>query len=244
MVSALIFAGGIGQRMKSLDIPKQFLEIEGKPIIVRTMEHFSNHPMVDNIVVVCVENWLDVLNQDIEKFGIKKVIKTVPGGATGYHSIHNGLLEAAKVAGDDDIVLICDGVRPMLSEELITTCIEDARKYESAVPVTPSIDSVLYSEDGENCNKNYERRKMFITQAPQGYTMRKIMWAHEQAEEKHLDPVSSGELLIELGENIHIFQGIRENIKVTTPEDLESLRAIQYYEHYKQFAKEVLKYGL
>ena len=76
MVSALIFAGGIGQRMKSLDIPKQFLEIEGKPIIVRTMEHFSNHPMVDNIVVVCVENWLDVLNQDIEKFGIKKVIKT------------------------------------------------------------------------------------------------------------------------------------------------------------------------
>ena len=98
MVSALIFAGGIGQRMKSLDIPKQFLEIEGKPIIVRTMEHFSNHPMVDNIVVVCVENWLDVLNQDIEKFGIKKVIKTVPGGATGYHTIHNGLLEVAKVA--------------------------------------------------------------------------------------------------------------------------------------------------
>ena len=166
MVSALIFAGGIGQRMKSLDIPKQFLEIEGKPIIVRTMEHFSNHPMVDNIVVVCVENWLDVLNQDIEKFGIKKVIKTVPGGATGYNSIHNGLLEVAKVASDDDIVLICDGVRPMLSEDLITTCIEDARKYESAVPVTPSIDSVLYSEDGENCNKNYERRKMFITQAP------------------------------------------------------------------------------
>mgnify|MGYP000331138367 FL=1 len=194
--------------------------------------------------MVCVENWLDVLNQDIEKFGIKKVIKTVPGGATGYHSIHNGLLEVAKVASDDDIVLICDGVRPMLSEDLITTCIEDAKKYESAVPVTPSIDSVLYSEDGENCNKNYERRKMFITQAPQGYTMRKIMWAHEQAEEKHLDPVSSGELLIELGENIHIFQGIRENIKVTTPEDLESLRAIQYYEHYKQFAKEVLKYGL
>lgn len=115
--------------------------------------------MVDNIVVVCVENWLDVLNQDIEKFGIKKVIKTVPGGATGYHSIHNGLLEVAKVASDDDIVLICDGVRPMLSEDLITTCIEDAKKYESAVPVTPSIDSVLYSEDGENCNKIMNEEK-------------------------------------------------------------------------------------
>ena len=129
MVSAVIFAGGIGQRMKSIDIPKQFLEIEGKPIIVRTMEHFSNHPMVDNMVVVCVENWLDELKRDIERFGIKKVI---------------------------------------------TQCIEDARKYGSAVPVTPSIDSVLYSEDGENCNKNYTRKKMFITQAPQGYTMEKI----------------------------------------------------------------------
>lgn len=186
MVSALIFAGGIGQRMKSLDIPKQFLEIEGKPIIVRTMEHFSNHPMVDNIVVVCVENWLDELNRDIEKFGIKKVIATVPGGASGYQSIHNGLLEIDKVAQPEDIVLICDGVRPMLSEQLITTCIEDARKYETAVPVTPSIDSVLYSDDGENCGKNYERKKMFITQAPQGYTMRKIMWAHAEAEKSNL----------------------------------------------------------
>ena len=244
MVSAVIFAGGIGQRMKSIDIPKQFLEIEGKPIIVRTMEHFSNHPMVDHMVVVCVENWRDELKRDIERFGIKKVIATVPGGASGHQSIHNGLVEVDKIAQPDDIVLICDGVRPMLSEQLITQCIEDARKYGSAVPVTPSIDSVLYSEDGENCNKNYTRKKMFITQAPQGYTMEKIMWAHGEAEKRGMDPVSSGELLIELGETIHIFQGIRENIKVTTPEDLESLRAIQYYEHYKQFAKEVLKYGV
>ena len=246
MVSALIFAGGIGQRMKSLDIPKQFLEIEGKPIIVRTTEHFSKHPMVDNIVIVCVESWLDVLKQDIQKFGLEKIVSAIPGGASGYESIHNGLVEIQNKVNPnpDDIVLICDGVRPMLSEELITTCIEDARKYGSAVPVTPSIDSVLYSDDGSNCNRNYERRKMFITQAPQGYTMEKIMWAHGEAEKQHLDPVSSGELLIELGENIHIFQGIRENIKVTTPEDLESLRAIHYYEHYKDFAKEVLKYGL
>ena len=244
MVSAVIFAGGIGQRMKSLDIPKQFLEIEGKPIIIRTLEHFSKHPMVDKIVVVCVENWLEELNEDIEKFGIQKVIATVPGGASGHQSIHNGLLEVDKVSKPEDIVLICDGVRPMLSQQLITTCIEDARTYETAVPVTPSIDSVLYSEDGSHCSKSYERKKMFITQAPQGYTVGKIMWAHKEAEKRKLDPVSSGELLLELGEEIHIFQGIRENIKVTTPEDLESLRALHYYEHYKDFAKEVLKYGL
>lgn len=244
MVSAVIFAGGKGQRMKSNDVPKQFLEIEGKPIIIRTLEHFSNHPRVDNIVVVCIESWLDELNSSLKKYGIKKVIATVPGGATGHQSIHNGLVKVAEIAKEDDIVLICDGVRPMLTEELITTCINDTREFGTAVPVTPSIDSVLYSEDGKNCCKSHERKTMFITQAPQGYTVGKIMWAHKEAELRHIDPVSSGELLIELGETIHIFQGIRENIKVTTPEDLQSLRAIQYYEHFKQFSKEVLKYGL
>lgn len=244
MVSAVIFAGGIGQRMKSKEIPKQFLEIEGKPIIIRTLEHFSKHPMVDNIVVVCIESWLDVLKVDLEKFNIDKVIATVPGGASGHESIHNGLLEVVKVAKEEDVVLICDGVRPMLTEELITQCIEDARKYETAVPVTPSIDSVLYSEDGENCSKNFRRKNIFITQAPQGYTLRKIMWAHDEAEKRQMDPISSADLLIELGENVHLIKGIRENIKVTTPEDLQSLRATHYYEHYMQFASEVLKYGL
>lgn len=244
MVSVVVFAGGSGQRMKSDDVPKQFLEIDGIPIIIRTLKHFSDHPMVDAIVVVCIETWLEKLRKDLDKYDIKKVIAVVPGGATGHQSIHNGLVKVAENAKDDDIVLICDGVRPMLSEELITTCINDTAEFGTAVPVTPSIDSVLYSEDGVYCSKNYERKKMFITQAPQGYTVGKIMWAHKEAEEQGLDPVSSGELLIELGEKIHIFQGIRENIKVTTPEDLQSLRATQYYQHFKQFSREVLKYGL
>lgn len=244
MVSAVIFAGGSGQRMKSKDVPKQFLEIDGKPIIIRTLEHFSNHPEVDNIVVVCIESWLDVLKADIEKYDIKKVIALLPGGATGHESIHNGLMRVKELTKEDDIVLICDGVRPMLTEELISTVIADARKYETAVPVTGSIDSVLYSEDGETCSKNYRRKNIFITQAPQGYTMRKILWAHDEAEKRNMDPISSADLLIELGEEVHLVEGIRENIKVTTPEDLQTLRASFYYEHYMQFASEVLKYGL
>lgn len=242
MVSALIFAGGVGQRMKSNNIPKQFLAVEGKPIIIRTLEHFSAHNEIDNIVIVCIESWIDVLKSEIEKYQIKKVISIIPGGETGYKSIHKGLLRISEIAKDDDIVLICDGVRPMLSEKLITNCIEGAKEYESAVPVTASIDSVLYSEDGFKCNKNYERKKIYITQAPQGYTMRKIMWAHDQAELRNIEAVSSGDLLIELGEEIHIFEGIRENIKVTTPEDLHTLRASQYYGHFKEFAKELFQY--
>ena len=145
----------------------------------------------------------------------------------------------------EDIIIICDGVRPMLSEELITNCIKDTKKYKTAVPVTPSIDSLLYSEDGETCGKSYQRSTMYITQAPQGYTMERILWAHEEAYKRGItNPVSSSELFIELGEKVHLFLGERFNIKVTTPEDLTTLRSQFYYENYKQFAKEELKYGL
>lgn len=244
MITALIFAGGVGARMKSQEIPKQFLEVEGKPIIIRTLEHFSNHGMVDNIVVVCLESWIEELKRGLEKYSIKKVVGIIPGGETGFQSIHNGLVRIAETSRDDDIVLICDGVRPMLSEELITTCITDTQTYGTAVPVTPSIDSVLYSDDGSTCSKNIERRKIYITQAPQGYRMKTIMDAHDEAMKKGIESVSSGDLMIELGREIHIFQGIRENIKVTTPEDLNSLRAMQYYEHFKNFSREELKYQI
>lgn len=244
MVAALIFAGGVGTRMNSKEIPKQFLEVDGKPIIIRTLEHFSEHDMVDKIVVVCLESWINELKADVEKYGIKKIVDIIPGGKTGYQSIHNGLLRIEQFTEPNDIVLICDGVRPVLSEQLITTCISDAATYETAVPATPSIDSVLYSEDGVKCSQNLVRKKIFITQAPQGFTMKRIMDAHQQAEEKGLEPVSSADLLLELGQEIHVFPGIRDNIKVTTSEDLNVLRATQYYEHFKVFLREELKYEI
>ncbi|MGN0551192.1 MAG: 2-C-methyl-D-erythritol 4-phosphate cytidylyltransferase [Acutalibacteraceae bacterium] len=245
MVSAMIFAGGVGARMKSVDIPKQFLEVGGKPIIIRTLENFQNHSQVDEIVVSCLESWIDELKRLVIKHNITKVKSIVKGGANGHGSIHNGLVEINKTALPDDIVLICDGVRPLLSEKLISDCIATARTYETAVPVTPSIDSVLSSPDGQTCSKSMPRGEMFITQAPQGYTMRKIMWAHDEAERRGItNPISSSELLIELGEKVNIFIGDRDNIKATTPEDLRFLRAYFYYRNFKNFAKEELEYGI
>ena len=227
MVTAMLFAGGVGRRMKSDDLPKQFIEIGGKPIIVRTMEHFEKHPEVDRIVVACKEDWIDHLEALIKDYKITKVHSVVPGGATGYASIHNGVMETAKFMTDpDDIILICDGVRPMLTERLISDSIRYARECGTSVPVTPSIDSLLFSEDGKFCEKSYERNSMYITQAPQGYTMEKILWAHSEAERRGiLNPVSSSELFIELGEKVRLFEGERINIKVTTQEDLEILNA-------------------
>ena len=182
----------------------------------------------------------------VEKYNIHKVRNIVEGGETGFASIHNGVLATAEFSKNpEDIILICDGVRPMISEQLITNCINETKKYKTAVPVTPSIDSLLYSPDGKTCSKSYERSTMYITQAPQGYTMEKILWAHDEAYKRGItNPVSSGELFIELGEEINLFQGERFNIKVTTPEDMITLRSQFYYESYKKFAREELEYGL
>lgn len=243
MVSAVIFAGGVGARMKSGEIPKQFIEVDGKPIIIRTLEVFSGHPEVDEIVVACLKSWIPVLKEQVKQYDIKKIQAIVPGGSNGHGSIHNGLMKAAETAKPEDLVLICDGVRPMITEKLVSDCIRETRIYENAVPVTPSIDSVLESFDGSSCKKSYERKNMFITQAPQGYTFRKILRAHEEAEKRGItNPISSCELLLELGEEIHIFMGERQNIKVTTPEDLYTLRSGYYYNRYRAFAREELQY--
>lgn len=246
MVHALIFAGGTGTRMKSADIPKQFIEVDGKPIIIRTLEHFSNHTEVDSIVIVCVEDWIDYLENLIKNYSIKKINCIIAGGSSGYASIHNGVLKISNSASmENDIVLICDGVRPILTPLLISICIRDAKMYGTAVPVVPSIDSVLISDDGKGCNKNISRKKVYITQAPQGYKLKEILWAHQQAEKiGKTNTVSSADLMIELGHEVHIFIGERDNIKVTTPEDLDTLRSHYYYDHYKTFVREELKYDL
>lgn len=243
MVHAMLFAGGTGTRMKSANVPKQFIEVDGKPIIVRTLEQFEHHPLVDDIVISCIASGIEHLQELIRKYRIQKVKAIVPGGASGYESIHNGIMKVAETAADTDIVLICDGVRPVITEQLISECIELTMEYETAVPVVKSIDSVLVSKDGKTCSQNMPREEMYITQAPQGYTLRKILWAHEEADRRGIvNPTSSADLMIALGETIRIFLGDRDNIKVTTPEDLYKLRSHYYYEHYKRFAREEFQY--
>ena len=123
MNTAVIFAGGTGKRMHSGNVPKQFLELNGKPIIIHTIEHFDKHPMIDAIVVVCIADWIDFLKGKLDEFGITKVVSVIPGGKTGQESIRNGLYEIRdKVDCDpkDTVVLIHDGVRPLINEKLIT----------------------------------------------------------------------------------------------------------------------------
>ncbi len=238
MVSVVIFAGGTGVRLKSADKPKQFLEVDGKPIIIRTLEKFAFHPEVDAIVVACLAEWIPHLNHLIAEFSIPKITAVVPGGKNGFESIHNGLVTAAESMNDEDIVLISDGVRPILTNELISDCIATAREYGTAVPCVPSIDSVLQSPDGTTCRIAMPRNEMFVTQAPQGYRLSRILWAHGEVERLGLPaPVSSSELFISLGEEIHLVAGDQDNIKVTTDYDLHVLKS--RYEYKKRHEAEL-----
>ena len=125
---AVIFAGGIGTRMNSKALPKQFLKLYGKEIIIYTLEHFEKHPEIDAIAVACVEGWIPFLNELLEKYRFKKVKKVVPGGTTGQDSIYQGLKAAEAIAhGEKSIVLVHDGVRPLINGELITNCIQAVR---------------------------------------------------------------------------------------------------------------------
>ena len=190
MVTAMLFAGGIGARMKYSDMPKQFLEVGGKPIIIHTMEHFARHPKVDAIVVACKADWIGYLNELIEAFNVAKVKAVVPGGANGFDSIHNGVMATAEFSKDpEDIILICDGVRPMLSEELITNCIKDTKKYKTAVPVTPSIDSLLYSEDGETLRQELpEKYNVHYTGSAGIYNGKNSLGSRRSLQERYYKP--------------------------------------------------------
>ena len=227
-VSALIFAGGTGKRMNTKTLPKQFLELHGKPIIIHTIEHFESHPEIMDIVVVCVDDWLDYCKDLLAKFNIKKVSQVVPGGETGQMSIFNGL-EALreKYQGNNDYVLIHDGVRPLIDEEIISKNIESVKKYGTAITVKPVIETVVQVDEEDIINNVIERSTCQTAVAPQSFLLSEIYSLHMRAQaEKLFDMTDSATLARYFGLPLHTVMGGSENIKITTPSDFYIFRAI------------------
>jgi 2-C-methyl-D-erythritol 4-phosphate cytidylyltransferase len=226
MVTALIFAGGIGERMNSRAKPKQFLEIQGKPILVHTIEYFERHSEINNIVVVCLEEWIDDLMQMLERFYIKKVKWIVPGGNTGHESIYNGLKAISDISGLDDIVMIHDGVRPLISNDLISDNIQVTRLFGNAITVSNATESIGVVGDNEMIMEIPNRNSMRIIQAPQTFYFKDIWDAHRRAlEEKH-KAIDSAGLMKHYGYELHMVMGSPYNIKITSPSDYYIFRAI------------------
>lgn len=226
---AVIFAGGVGSRMHSKQIPKQFLEMYNKPIIVHTIEYFEKHPMVDAIVVVCVEDWIDYCRNLLYKFRIEKVKALVPGGETGQLSIYNGLKEAKRISGDEkSIVLIHDGVRPLISDKVIADNINSVTKYGSAITTAVVKETILVVNDGTSTIDYVPSRKNSrVARAPQSFWLDDILAAHEEAVSQGItNYIDSCTMMQEKGYNLHLVDGPGENIKITTPEDFYIMRAI------------------
>ena len=226
---AVIFAGGVGRRMHSKDRPKQFLEMYNKPIIIHTLEHFEKHPMIDAIVVVCIESWIPYLNKLLYKFRIEKVKAVVPGGSTGQLSIYNGLKAAKEIASSARaIVLIHDGVRPLINEKVITDNIETVKKHGSAITTAKVKETILVvNEDESTIDYVPSRNNSRVAKAPQSFWLDEILEAHEKAlAEGEENCIDSCTMMQKNGYNLYLIDGPGENIKITTPEDFYTMRAI------------------
>ena len=224
---ALLTAAGSGTRMRQ-DIPKQFIHVENKPIIIHTMEAFQNHPSIDAIIVVTIPSWVDVVKAYANQFNITKLRWVVPGGETGQESIYNGLKTLEKELDPSDVVMIHDGNRCLVAGEIISDSLATFKKHGSAVAAIPCVEAVFRSNDnGISSDISIPREQLFRTQTPHTYTLEKLLWAHSQAKEKGIvNTAASCTLMQELGDKIYFSRGSEENLKITTVDDLMIFKAL------------------
>lgn len=230
---ALLIAGGSGNRMGQ-DIPKQFMHVDGCPIIIKTMQAFQRHPDVKYIAVVCLKGWETVLQSYANQFNIDKLKWIFSGGNSGFESIHNGIYGLKENGCDgEDLVLIHDAVRPLLSQEIISNNIATCKAYGYAITGIQCKEAILESADGFSSKTSIPRDTLIRTQTPQTFRLKNIIKAHESAFQKGIvDSVASCTLIAELKEDIemHIVPGSEKNIKITSVEDLEILKALMHTE--------------
>ena len=232
----VIFAGGSGARMGS-GLPKQFIEVEGKPIIIHTLEIFEDHPAIDTIYVACKEEYISKLEKLSKRFMITKLREIVAGGITGQHSIYNGLKAAFDAEGGDNIVLIHDGVRPCVTADTIDANIRAVREKGSAVTCTRFFETPVMSSDGTRIDELPDRSDFYTAQAPQSFMLCDVMRAHENVRKEnpgYEGIIDTCTLMRKTGNDVCIVEGNRGNIKVTTPEDLYVFRAMLEYRENQQ----------
>lgn len=233
---AIIFAGGNGARMGS-GLPKQFLEVNGKPIIIHTLDVFEEHPDIDEIYVACKAEYISKLKKLVKKHMVSKVMNIVPGGTTGQDSIYNALMAAKENNENDAVVLIHDGVRPCITNELLDEVLACVRKHGSAVTCNAMYETPVISQDGETVDEVPPRAPFYTAQAPQCFYLGDVLEAHTKMRQEN--PTYEGivdtcTMMKKLGKNVKLVVGPRGNIKVTTPEDMFIFRAMLKYKETEQ----------
>lgn len=225
---AVIFAGGSGTRMHSKDRPKQFLQVHGKPIIVHTIELFERHSEIDGIIVACIADWIPYMEEMKYRYRLDKISRIVPGGETGQLSIYAGLQAAAEEYGrDNNIVLIHDGVRPLIDEKVISDNIESVKMYGSAITCSEAKETFVLVDENEAVCNIPSRANSRIAKAPQSFYLDNILSAHERAlSDGYNSMIDSCTLMSYYGYKLSVVHGPYENIKITTPDDFYMFRAL------------------
>lgn len=225
---AILTAGGTGTRTHQ-DLPKQFLNVENKPIIIYTLEAFQQHPSIDEIYVSCLDGWNTILEAYAKQFNITKLRRIVTGGSTGQESIYNGLKaikEDHKIT-ENIVVMIHDGNRPMLSQDVITDNLVKQKKYGSAVAVIPTTEVVFVSKDGVESDVSLDRNELWRTQTPHSYQFDELWDIHNKAIlEGVSNMAASCSLMQKYGFGTFFSKGSEKNIKITTVEDIEIFKAL------------------
>ena len=223
---AMIIAGGSGQRMRQ-DIPKQFINVYDRPVIIYTLQAFQNQPNIDAIAVVCLEGWEEILKAYAKQFGIDKLKWIFPGGESGQESLKNGIMGLNEACKEDDLILIHDAIRPMVSQEIISENISCCKKNGSAITVIPCAEAMLLTDDRSSATEMIHRDKLARTQTPQAFPLKKLVWAHEEAAKRGIsNSIATCTLMIELGEKIYFSTGSEKNLKLTTTDDIEIFKAL------------------
>lgn len=228
MVVALIIAGGSGNRMGQ-DIPKQFINVYDKPVLVYTLEAFQNHPSIDLIEVVCLDGWHEILWAYAKQFNITKLKWVVSGGETSQESIRNGVFDLEDKCSGDDIIVIHDGIRPLIDEDVLSDVIVKCRKYGNAVTSMPYNEQIFVKTDDSSTEKYIPRETLMRVSTPQAYGYDKLDRAYHTAFEKKIGIYGSAytnTMMVDLGEKLYFAKGSDKNIKLTTKDDLEIFKAL------------------
>lgn len=233
---AIIFAGGSGVRMGA-GVPKQFLEINGKPIIIHTLQLFQYHDQIDKIYISVLKDYISYMNELVDEYHLKKVASVIPGGETAQDSIYLALKKAQSENPDDSIVLLHDGVRPFVSYDVIANNIKGVEEKGNAITCTACYETILLSKDGQSVDSVPFRKDTFAAQAPQSFRLKDIIAAHDVVRarpEGYENMVDGCTILKSQGLPVNMIEGNRGNIKVTTPEDVYMYRALLQYKENEQ----------
>ena len=233
---AIIFAGGSGVRMGA-GIPKQFLEINGKPVIIHTLQLFQYHDEIDKIYLSVLEDYIPYMKELVDEYRLTKVVSIISGGETAQDSIYNALKKAESENADDSIVLIHDVVRPFISYEVISNNIAGVKEHGNAITCTACYETIMISKDGKQVDTVPYRKETFAAQAPQSFYLKDIIAAHDYVRAlptRYDNMVDACTIVRTQGITAHMVEGNRGNIKVTTPEDVYMFRALLQYKENEQ----------